>query len=418
MRIKRKLPLVVFFALLAGGAFAASPQPATVHTFTCNAVGSSRTGPCPSGAGPASLIQGSDGNFYGAAQISMEGSSAANGGVVFSLTPTGTYTVVHTFVPGPGHNYANGNFPTLLTEGPDGMLYGYTTFGGLDGCDDECGYGVIYRMNRNGSAFQVVHEFCSAGDCGDLRPTATAMVTGTDGNLYGTIAGDGGSPYGSIFRITTSTGAYGIVLNFNFSTGEGIPSGLTAAPDGTFYALALGALPALLFHYTPATGDLTTVSINFPVFDTFSPSGPTSGLTFGPNGNLYGLYAIYAVGGLGLFEMETHGGNLQCFPFFETTEGGGSPDGLMLASDGNFWMAEYYGSDSYGNIMQLSPANGALLKTLSPFSPASPVGAYPKALIQAKDGILWGATYDYGAAATGQFALGTVFSLSAGLPAP
>jgi|HubBroStandDraft_6_1064221.scaffolds.fasta_scaffold2115244_1 hypothetical protein len=66
--------------------------------------------------------------------------------------------------------------------------------------------------------------------------------------------------------------------------------------------------------------------------------------------------------------------------------------------------------------MELSPDNGGLLKRLSPFSPACPLGGYPKALIQATDGTLWGASYDYGAAATGQFALGTVCSFNAGLP--
>jgi hypothetical protein len=63
------------------------------------------------------------------------------------------------------------------------------------------------------------------------------------------------------------------------------------------------------------------------VFDTFSPSAPTSGLTFGPNGNLYGLYAIYAVGGLGLFEVQTDGDNLQCFPFVEQLKAAVPPTG-------------------------------------------------------------------------------------------
>jgi hypothetical protein len=420
-QMKETLPFVLLFALLASSALAAGPQPAAVYTFTCNGSQKRGMGPCPNGGRPDSLIQGSDGNFYGAAQLSYEGSQApegestSTGGVVFSLTPTGTLTVLHRFVPGPDKNYANGNFPGLLTEGPDGKLYGYTTFGGIDGCNGECGYGVLYRVDRNGSGFQVVTSFCPDASCGDLRPTPTAMVAGTDGNLYGTIAGNG-TPYGSIFKVTPSSGSYETVLNFNFSSGEGLASGLTAAPDGTFYAIALGTIPAFLLHYMPSTGDLTTVALTFPPFDTFLPSGPMSGLTFGSNGNLYGLYDIYATAGTGLFEVEPDGNNLQLFPLYDSVIGA-SADGLLLASDGNFWMAQYYGSDTYGNIIALSPSDGTLLQTLSPFSKSSSVGGFPVELIQAKDGTLWGSTYQYGTASTGQFADGTVFSLNAGLPA-
>jgi hypothetical protein len=66
--------------------------------------------------------------------------------------------------------------------------------------------------------------------------------------------------------------------------------------------------------------------------------------------------------------------------------------------------------------MTVSPTDGSLLQTLSPFSRSSSVGGFPVELIQAKDGTLWGSTYQYGTASTGQFADGTVFSLNAGSP--
>jgi uncharacterized repeat protein (TIGR03803 family) len=345
----------------------------------------------------------------------MEGSAASLGGTVFSLTPAGVLTVLHKFVPGPNQDYANGNLPGSLIEGPDGRLYGYTTFGGVNGCNGYCGYGVLFRINRDGSAFTILQEFCSDGGCGDLRPTSTPMVAGTDGNLYGTIYGNGSS-YGSIFRITPSTGAYEIVLTFNFSTGEGFPSGLTVAPDGSFYALALSSLPALLLHYTPTTGDLTTAVVNFPFIDSFLPSSPASALILGPNGNLYGLFRVYAINGTGLFELQPDGSNLQLFPLYNTIPGGGSPDALILASDGNFWVADFAGGAGDGDIVSLSPVDGALLRRFVPFSKTASVGAYPEELVQAKDGTLWGSAESYGSATTGHFASGTVFRLNAGLP--
>jgi uncharacterized repeat protein (TIGR03803 family) len=412
--MRGKFPLVVLFMLFASSAFAAN-TPVPAYTFICNG-NASRMGPCPQGGRPNSLIQGSDGNFYGAAQVTMEAGTSSQGGVVFSLTPAGKLTVLHRFTPGPNKNYADGNFPTLLTEGPDGKLYGYTTFGGIDGvngCDFLCGYGVIYRVDRSGAGFQIIYQFCSDGCSGDYRETASALVTAKDGNLYGTIVN--GSSNGSIFRITPSTGAYEVVFNFSFPGGYGYASALTVAPDGTFYTMSLGANPALLLHYTPATGALTTTDVSFPAFDDDLPSSNVSGLTFGPNGNLYGLYEVYAEEGTGLFEIKPDGTNLQLFPFYINTVSAG-PDGLILASDGNFWMANYYGTDIYGNIISISPASGALLQTFATFSETAAVGTFPAALIQAKDGTLWGSTYEYGDASTGHFADGTVFSLKAGLP--
>jgi sugar lactone lactonase YvrE len=413
--MKEKLPLLMLFALLASSAIAANPKPVTVYTFLCNGDQSQREGRCPDGGRPDSLIQGSDGSFYGAAQVSVEGSSTPTGGAVFSVTSAGVLTVLHTFAAGSGKNYANGNLPGWLIEGPDGKLYGVTAFGGIGGCEGYCGYGVLYRVNTDGSDFQVVYKFCSKGECGDLRETASAPVTGADGNLYGTIDG-GKAPYGSIYRITPSTGAMDLVVNFNFPSGVGVPSGLTLAPDGSFYAIAVGSLPAYLMHYIPATGELTTTAVKFPLFENLSPSSPHSGLIFGPNGNLYGLFAVYAVNGRGLFEVEPDGSHLQLFRFYNHVPDGGTPDGLILASDGNFWMAEYNGKDTYGDIITLSPTDGTMLQRFSLFAPSMAVGAYPGELVQAKDGTLWGATYQYGKAPAGHFGDGTVFSLNAGLP--
>ncbi len=420
--MKAKLPLIACFTLLAAcAAYATGSQPVAVYTFACNGSAFQFSGPCPDGGRPDTLIQGSDGNFYGAAQDSMEGSSTPTGGTVFSLTPGGTFTLLHTFTPGTNKNYPSGNLPGLLTQGPDGKLYGYTLFGGIGGCDGYCGSGVLYRVNTDGSGFRVIHKFCSATNCAD--GSGGILVVGTDGNIYGASYQGGTSascaPYyqgcGTIFRVTPATGAYKVVFSFDFATTGAFPSNLTLAADGTFYGLDAGTAGENLFHYTPATGTVQNVALNFPRFNSL-PSAPASGLIFGPNGNIYGLYHIYATNGLGVFEVQPDGSHLQLFPFYTTIDGGGSPDGLMLASDGNFWMANFNGSTGYGDIITLSPSNGTLIQTLTSFSSSTAVGAYPAGLIQVKDGTLWGSTYQGGKASRGHFADGTVFSLNAGLP--
>jgi uncharacterized repeat protein (TIGR03803 family) len=413
--MKGKLYLVVLSALLAcTAAYAAEPQPVVAFAFIC---AGSFQGPCPNGGRPDSLIQGSDGNFYGNAQDSMEGSSTPSGGTVFSLTPAGKFTLLHTFLPGLNKTYPNGNVPGFLTEGPDGKLYGNTIFGGIGGCNGYCGSGVLYRVNKDGSSFRVIHKFCSQRNCTD-GGAGTVVGVGLDGNLYGASfeggTGNCGSYYvgcGTIFRVTPSTGAYEVVFNFNGSTDE-FPSSFTPAPDGTFYGLDSGPQGQSLFHYTPATGVFQSVPMHFPQFNGLPSSGFS--LAFGSNGNFYGLYHIYARRGLGLFEVHTDGSHLQLFPFYTTLSGGGSPDGLLLASDGNFWVADINGSTGYGDIITLSPADGKLIQTLTPFGAA--VGSYPAEIIQAKDGTLWGSTVLGGSAPAAHFGDGTVFSLNAGLP--
>ena len=418
--MKPQFSLVVLFTLLAASAaYAAGSQPVDVYSFACNGSAFQRTGPCPEGGRPDSLIQGSDGNFYGAAQDSMEGSSSPTGGTVFSLTPTGTLTVLHTFTPGANKLYAGGNLAGRVIEGPDGKLYGVTLYGGINGCNGYCGYGLIYRINTDGSGFKIIHKFCSQTNCTDGW-AGYQMVVGGDGNVYGTTyyGGSGNcAPYGgcgTIFQITTSSGAYKVVYNFNFSsTGEN-PSGLIVAADGTLYGNSVSTQGGLLFHYTESTGTLTTTVLPFPLFNGLPSRGSVSAI--GPNGNFYGLYAIYGKTGVGLFEVQTDGSNLQLFPFYNTTSGAGSPDGLLLASDSNFWIADFNGSTGYGDIITLSSTDGSLIQTLPVFSSRAAVGAYPNELIQAKDGALWGSTDSFGKVSQGHFADGAVFSLNAGLP--
>jgi len=309
--MKRKPFLVVLFALLASSAFAASPKPVVVYTFICNGSAFWRIGPCPDGGTPYSLLQGSDGNFYGNAQVSSEGRSN-NGGTVFSVTAGGKFTLLHTFRAGANGTYANGNNPGQLMEGSDGKLYGTTIYGGVN---SPPGDGVLFRVNKDGSGFRVIHRFCSQTSCAD-GSAVTAMVAGTDGNLYGTTAyGGTNCGCGAIFRVTPS-GEYKIVFSFNRSTDGYYPTSLILGPDGSLYGSSL----VFLFKYAPATKAFQALPLKFPLVHGAQSSGGVS--VIGANGNFYGLYATYGVNGVGLFEVERDGSNLQAFPYYNTIAGG------------------------------------------------------------------------------------------------
>jgi hypothetical protein len=83
--------------------------------------------------------------------------------------------------------------------------------------------------------------------------------------------------------------------------------------------------------------------------------------------------------------------------------------GFALASDGNFWIpGNVGGSRRFGNIVALTPSDGKLHRSLTPFGTAAGVGAYPVAITQSKDGKVGGSIYQYGGVSTGHFGGGTM----------
>jgi uncharacterized repeat protein (TIGR03803 family) len=415
--MKATSAFAILFALLASTAFGVGQEAVAAYTFVCTG---KKTGPCPNGGVPNSLIQATDGNFYGTTANSGDkaGGQTVFGGTVFSLTPAGTFTLLHTFVPGSNGKFANGAGPVTLTEGPDGKLYGLTAIGGINYGGVFYGYGVLFRINKSGSGFQVIHKFCSVDlyVCTDGSYPAGGLVVGSDNNIYGaTLEGGGGvgcasGGCGTIFRVTPSSGAYKVVFNFGSSSGGGFPGGLTPASDGTFYGLTIEG--GSLFHFTPATTSLTSVTLPF----SFPPGCPgfacfaTNVLSFGTNGNLYGFYTVYASTDTGLFEVETSGEGFQLFP---PVSSGVGPE-LLLATDGNFWFPQSTASGSAdGDLVALSPSTGTVVQTLTPFS-SSVFG--PAQMIQGSDGTLWGVAAGGAVTGSGHFADGAVFSFNAGLP--
>ena len=78
---------------------------------------------CADGSQPSALVQGTDGNFYGAAV----GGYPYNG-TIFKITPAGTLTTLYSFCSEP--NCADGYYPNSLVLATDGNFYGTTEGGG------------------------------------------------------------------------------------------------------------------------------------------------------------------------------------------------------------------------------------------------------------------------------------------------
>jgi uncharacterized repeat protein (TIGR03803 family) len=176
------------------------------------------------GARPkAALIQATDGNFYGTTVLIA--------GTVFKLTPSGTLTLLHAF------NYpTEGESPyAALIQATDGTFYGTTYSGGASDA------GTVFRMTKIGGTVIVLHTFTGGAD--GAHPAAS-LIRAADGNFYGTTNEGGGGACvggcGTIFQMTPS-GTVTILHAFNDGADGAYPvASLIQATDGDFYGTTSG----------------------------------------------------------------------------------------------------------------------------------------------------------------------------------
>ena len=184
----------------------------------------------------AGLVANQKGTMYGTTYYG----GAYQGGVVFKITSSGKETVMHSFL---GYLYGDGANPyaAVILDG-EGNLYGTTFYGGPsnngtvfkvtpsydesvlyafggtpDGANpqaplgfDEGGnlYGTAYNGGKYGDG--AVFEFTASGTesilysfmgNGDGANPAAGLVSGKQGNLYGTTVNGGGGGYGTVFEL-------------------------------------------------------------------------------------------------------------------------------------------------------------------------------------------------------------------------
>ena len=187
---------------------------------------------CADGIHPyASLIQGSDGNFYG---TTSQG-GATNYGTIFRITPSDRFTTLHSFC---GQtNCPDGARPwSALLQASDGNFYGTSYAGGANLA------GTVFRMTPTG-ALTTIYSFCAQTNCTDGTTPVASMIEATDGNLYGTTLMGGSSACqfgcGTIFQLTPS-GVLATLHSFDNTDGYQPYDALFQATNGAFYGVANG----------------------------------------------------------------------------------------------------------------------------------------------------------------------------------
>jgi uncharacterized repeat protein (TIGR03803 family) len=176
------------------------------------------------GHGPSgTLVQASDGNFYG---MTGYGGNFDQGAVV-RITPSGNETVLYSF----GTHAGDSEYPLgSLIQGSDGNLYGLTPSGGANR------NGTVFRITLAG-AESVLYSFGAQANDG-LSPNGS-LLQGSDGNFYGMSEYGGANGIGAVFRVTPAGNASTLYSFASGSDGNRPLTSLIQGSDGNLYGVTL-----------------------------------------------------------------------------------------------------------------------------------------------------------------------------------
>ncbi len=288
---------------------------------------------CADGQNPiASLIQATDGNFYG---TTFEGGNANSGGTLFGITPAGKLTTLYEFCSKGGTNCTDGTNPTAaVVQGTNGYLYGTTSGGGGVTSDSDSNLcdgsfywdGGDYQPLLNKILFAwCLAEAFGAGPVGPLAPGyglgglgpsgqgASASSNGNE-NFYGMTNGGGANLAGAAFEATPEgkvTRLYSFCSEGNCVDGATPNAGLMQGTDGNFYGTTTGGNGnskcallngcGIVFKLTPE-GVLTTLHS----FEGPDGEYPDAGLVQATSGTFYGTVPNGGADGFGtIFSLST-----------------------------------------------------------------------------------------------------------------
>ncbi len=356
------------------------------------------------GRGPvAGLTRDAAGNFYGTTYGGL--SEAPSYGTVYKLTHTDTGWVLTTLYRFDAYDGDGSEARVLI--GPDGALYGTTSFGGN-------GYGIVFRLQPPG--------FCRSGNCPWTETVLYSFQGGSDGwdpgyadlafdqqgNVYGTTVNGGirgcYETCGVVFKLTRSgaSWSYSVIYSFQGGNDGGNPNGgVTIDASGNLYGTAAAGgyySRGVVFELTPSgSGWTQRTLLAFPDDDSLGAAPESgllmdsSGILYGttPQGGQYGAGTVYEVGPGG-------GGLLASLPYMA---GNGSYSKPAIDDAGNL-----YGTVWLGYVFKLTPSEGNW--TFTQLSGGGDIGMTSGVIVDS-NGIVYGTDPD-----GGDYGQGSVFEIT------
>jgi uncharacterized repeat protein (TIGR03803 family) len=179
------------------------------------------------GSNPMGGLIAVNGTLYGTTNqgggSGCSDSSSVGCGTVFSISPSGSESVLYRFTGNP--DGANPGSAPLLDV--NGTLYGTTMWGGAHG------KGTVFTVTTSGSE-KVLHSFGSGSD--GFIPFAPLINVG--GTLYGTTQAGGAHGKGTVFSISKS-GSEKVLYSFAGAPDGEEPDGGLIYRNGMFYGTTL-----------------------------------------------------------------------------------------------------------------------------------------------------------------------------------
>lgn len=336
----------------------------------------------------AALTFASDGRLYGTTRLGGRG----NRGTVYTVAPDGSgFAVLHNFYG------TNGSTPAVeVIEGSDGRLYGTTVQGGA------ADLGVVYRMEKDGSGFELLHEFGTNEN--DGANPAGGLLEASDGWLYGTCSTEGTGGAGTIFCLRPAGGDYRTVKDLDSAEASTPQSGLIEARDGRLYGTATrgGSTDFGAVFGLDKEGSRFTVEHEFDGSDGI---GPTANLVEGSDGALYGTAREGGLFGFGtVFRISNRGERFTIlWDFWGAGWDGFRPFGALVeGTDGGLYGTTAGGGLSEGGILFRINKDGSAYEILRSLGTTFAEGSNPfSGLVRVGGDRLVGATFVGGGSGAG-----------------
>ena len=341
------------------------------------------------------IIKGSGGQFYGTIGYGSTG--------IYRVAMDGSgFEMLQSFPADPTYAEAR-----EVIEGNDGWLYGTVASTGYrSNYDGFPAAGLIFKVQKNGSSFTILHKFTGYG--GEYRWSTNSNVTDggrpwgrlfqdTDGVIYGTTQYGGIYSGGTVFRINPDGSDYRIIQNLSGSpTNAAQPqSGVIVASDGKLYGTST-------YGGNIDQGTIFTLNkdgTDYEVLRRFSlwgreGAGPLGAIIQARDGFLYGTTSRGGSNEFGtLYRLNRDGtGHTVIKSFAYNKQDGGVPlTGVIEGTDGILYgTTALGGSNMVGTVYRINK-DGTGYKVLHHFVVGWPEANKPiTRLLEASDGFLYG----------------------------
>jgi uncharacterized repeat protein (TIGR03803 family) len=294
------------------------------------------------------VLLGADGTVFGTTDHGGTGTCAdgesGGCGTLYSVSASGTETVLYNFQLKPDANYPSGT----LIEDSSGNFYGTTEFGG------SYNEGAVFEVTSSGTE-GILHSF-SGSDGEDPIGIARDQA----GNLYGVTQVGGPKGFGTVFKLSPS-GTLTELHTFSGPDGAEPYGGVIVDPSGNVYGTTTKGGDTSGCHHPSGCGTVFKINTagRYKVLHAFSgpPDGAFvfAGLVRDSSGNLYGVTTAGGASDYGtLFKIDS-ADNESILHSFIPSDGEAPNTTPALDSSGNLYgSTSYGGSDTFGTVYEVS----------------------------------------------------------------